>query len=143
MGAMTKYKSKLLPCPFCGGEPTVSRLPNPKDFVNMWGEVSKSTPSVSIECRGNRIGVHGLVGCNGYDENMDVAFEKACTAWNTRADIHAEQLREVKYAVQEAAKTFRWYEEMHRAKPDHEKADRNRDFAIKMEGALAILEKWW
>jgi len=39
-------------------------------------------------------------------------------------------------ALKLAAKTFRWYEELHRAKPDHEKADRNKELAEIMEAAL-------
>lgn len=55
----------------------------------------------------------------------------------TRADT--ADLKAVRDAVTEAAKTFRWYEELHRAKPDHEKADRNKEFAERMELALARL----
>jgi len=50
------------------------------------------------------------------------------------AQVKPDAMRE---ALELAAKTFRWYEELHRAKPDHEKADRNRDLAIQMEKALA------
>lgn len=39
--------------------------------------------------------------------------------------------------AKEAAQMFRWYEELHRAKPDHEKADRNAAMAKKLEDALA------
>lgn len=44
-------------------------------------------------------------------------------------------------AIYQAAKTFRWYEELHRAKPDPDKAMRNAQFAKSMEQALSILEK--
>lgn len=45
----------------------------------------------------------------------------------------------VREALKLAANTFRTYEHLHRAKPDHEKADRNRDMAIMMEEAFATI----
>ena len=40
-------------------------------------------------------------------------------------------------ALMVAAKTFRWYEQLHAAKPDLEKAKRNAEFAEQCESALA------
>jgi hypothetical protein len=44
-------------------------------------------------------------------------------------------------AAQEAGITFRWYEDLHRRKPDHEKADRNQVLANKMELSLVAATK--
>ncbi len=58
-------------------------------------------------------------------------------AWQTRTPQAAlQQEGDVMKALELAAKTFRWYEELHRAKPDHEKADRNKELAETMEAAL-------
>jgi hypothetical protein len=54
----------------------------------------------------------------------------------TSVQYHLSLLQHAIVACESSAKTFRWYEEMHRAKPDHEKADRNRDFALEQEGIL-------
>jgi len=51
-----------------------------------------------------------------------------------------EKLRVMREALEKAAKTFRWYEELHAAKPDMEKATRNAEFAEMCELALADKE---
>ena len=46
----------------------------------------------------------------------------------------------VEVALRKAQDTFLYYEKLHRAKPDHEKADRNRDLAMEMTQALAAMQ---
>ena len=41
-------------------------------------------------------------------------------------------------ALSECAQQFRVYEQLHRAKPDHAKADTNADYAIRCENALQV-----
>lgn len=55
--------------------------------------------------------------------------------------VKGEVLHKAISALQTNAETFRWYEELHRAKPDHEKADRNRDLAIINEDILKELRE--
>jgi len=50
------------------------------------------------------------------------------------AEVERERLRGT---LTRAATRFRWYEELHRAKPDHDKANRNAEFAEDCERALA------
>jgi len=57
------------------------------------------------------------------------------------ARIKGTTLQNVIDVLQQNAETFRWYEELHRAKPDHEKADRNRDLAMMNEKTLALLRE--
>lgn len=52
---------------------------------------------------------------------------------------HVNAINSAIETLEKNAKTFRWYEEMHRAKPDHEKADRNAEFARQTEQALTAL----
>ena len=77
-----------------------------------------------------------------YDEAMAL-IPKAARA--IRSNIEGEAVNGGHIAALKlAAKTFRLYEQLHRAKPDHEKADRNKHFAEVMELALAdngLIEK--
>jgi len=73
----------------------------------------------------------GVVCINGSDEDRRV-IQNALAALSFSPVVNARLVE----AATKAAKTFRWYEQLHRAKPDHEKADRNKEFAEELEAAL-------
>lgn len=52
-----------------------------------------------------------------------------------------EDLKQVRDALEENAKAFRWYEGLHAAKPDMDKARRNAEFAERSETALTTLDR--
>lgn len=73
----------------------------------------------------------------------DVTFDAAdnsVSEWkNIRAEATEAELARTREALAEGAKAFRWYEQIHASKtpPDTDKAARNREFAEKLEAALA------
>lgn len=62
-------------------------------------------------------------------------------AWNTRAAL-AERQGLIE-AARKAAEAFRWYEKLHAAKPDMEKAKRNAEYAEMLEAALEAQREEW
>ena len=102
---------ELKPCPFCGGAGILEQY--------------RVRGTYFVECTGQD------KGCAVITDTFADADE-AVHAWNTRfPDISAKV-----DALRLAAETFRRYEALHRAKPDHVKADSNAALALQMEHAL-------
>lgn len=65
------------------------------------------------------------------------AIADRVAALNPARGGEAEALKVAREALEKAESTFRWYGDLHAAKPDAEKAKRNYDFADEMAQALA------
>lgn len=86
---------------------------------------------------------------DGWSENLSARIKEGkdhpaiVEGWMSDIETYGairDQLHLLKHSIiaaESAAKTFRWYEELHRAKPDHDKADRNRDFAVEQKGIIS------
>lgn len=87
-----------------------------------------------------RGGVRGCV-CSAY-----TASECGCpdAVWpENLIEAAADEIERLRAAVALADNTFRWYGDLHAAKPDPEKAKRNYDLANKMASALSGHTKDW
>jgi hypothetical protein len=78
---------------------------------------------------------------------IENAIKSRCRQDELRLEIELERARQpeklaeierLRAAVSEAERMFRWYGDLHTAKPDHEKARRNYDMADKMATALGL-----
>lgn len=67
---------ELLPCPFCGGDATVSSHAAPVAFVGC-------VLAAYVRC--NACGAKGAEhGCKGGQKNLEAARRKAARSWNER-----------------------------------------------------------
>ena len=83
---------------------------------------------------------HSIVACQGRTNRaraLDVLETIEAEGWRlTRGDklsITDMEKAALKMALRSCAKRFREYEQHHRQKPDHEKADRNMSMAVMCE----------
>lgn len=95
---------KLLPCPFCGGNPFIATIEHSEESrphgYRFYGNI------MCINCQAK-------ASTKGFDLDYDTATEKAIKAWNTRSDHLADVNKMIPMQLWEAGSEppdgFYWY----------------------------------